>query len=352
MRICSRQLINRNELFERLVLVSLLSVMWIFFGFNTMNPDYEAYSKIYLGIYPDHEFGFLFLCRVFRNLGLSYQQFLIILSFICLLILYQSLKKYSGNILLVIMLYCIFPFVLDCIQIRSFLAELIVLYSLRYLITNKRGNSCKYFVGILIATSMHYFAAIYLILLISKLPFKKKQMIAYFGVIIVLVMVVSYTDFIPIMVNKVLHSNKVYENFINRARFGFIIPCFYQFVSFVIFWIGYKKCIELNNETLVITMRHYALNVLFRINVLMFILFPFYIFTFNFFRVYRVILIINYIVIGNVLKYCKFMQWKSYKLYKIIAISYVVCLSIIYILRSDYMLKTFFSNNILLELLG
>ncbi|MGL5613951.1 EpsG family protein, partial [Cetobacterium sp.] len=118
----------------------LFMIMLIFCMFNYKNSDYEGYKFIYNNLNSPEiilEKGYVLVLKIIRYFTENYQAVVIIVGFFTLSFLSLTVKK-MGNYQKFIKLYFIFPFFLDIIQIRFFLAYTIFLISISYYFEKKR----------------------------------------------------------------------------------------------------------------------------------------------------------------------------------------------------------------------
>ena len=155
-----------------LILVVLFVSSWVIFGFNTYNPDYKHYEYAYNTNFKGstEEIGFKTLCRLFKLMGASYGTFLIVMSFMCLLILVKSINDYTDSPVFVYIAYLFYPFFIDVIQIRMFMSEVVMLYAIRYLMDNSKKNMLIYICLNCLAMTFHSTAITYFVLLIVYIP--------------------------------------------------------------------------------------------------------------------------------------------------------------------------------------
>lgn len=135
-------------------------------------PDSENYQTIYYSALAGNSFGieigFFYLCKLGNAVGLSYISFRMIYVAAAMAILIAAVIKYKSNALPFFACYLIYPFLLDSIQIRSAMAQSIVIYAATFLMSknnNKRAirkNGIIYVVLVLIAASQHIIALLYL----------------------------------------------------------------------------------------------------------------------------------------------------------------------------------------------
>jgi len=331
---------------SKFVMISLFLLLWILFGFNTSNADYMIYNLIYDGHYPNHEFGFMLLVNLFSNLGFTYQQFLISISLICYLILFRIINKYTIGTNYVIALYFIFPFMLDVVQIRNFIAMTIILLGIQYLLSDKKRATIKYIVAVLAASSIHYTSLFYLILVFARFKSWKKLLLT-FSMISIVGATIAYTNIIPSAMGIIFESDKVTNWFQGRTRFGFLIPIIFQLISFgFVYYSHYKyrkteQKKENDNNVYpndrfknVDVHQNKLLEIVFRINIVLLIAIPFYIFNVSFFRLFRNVLLLNYIVVTNGTLYYFKDKYERF-IYKIAFSVYVISLLIYFIIQNN-----------------
>ena len=140
---------------------------WILFGFNTMNLDYLNYKARYEGAGGlISEPLFLYTLKVFSRLGLTYQQFLLIFSLAGLLLMSAAILTYSPFPALVLFFYILFPFCLDTVQIRFFMASALILFSAFFLLKFQTAPKFRfillYFLFMAAAVGMHYSALFFI----------------------------------------------------------------------------------------------------------------------------------------------------------------------------------------------
>ncbi|OQO70410.1 hypothetical protein BH747_06845 [Enterococcus villorum] len=168
-------IINLFEVFRnknnKLVLLLSVVILGLIFAGGTENTDMVYYKATYFDDarikYKATEFGFYYFvqfCRQFQ-LGLFGMRGLVF--FLSALLIGATVKKYCVNNHLFVIIYTLFLFFIDAIQLRNLLAIAIVVYSFPYLLENKR---LKYFVGIVVASLFHTISLFYLpfLLLSSK----------------------------------------------------------------------------------------------------------------------------------------------------------------------------------------
>lgn len=310
--------IKQRDISTRLFyVISFLALCYVFVH-RDGRPDYEMYNMIYYGVYPDHEIGYMALNTFFSKLGFDFRQFLMVISFVGLMLVFKTLFNQCNMKIAILITYIWFPFLNDGIQIRSFLANALIIIAFKYLLSPRRKDIAKYVLFVLLAASMHYYAFIFVALLLAKMKFSKRQL-AMISIFVSFVGIILFrtTDWIPNLMSAIFGAgSKVASNFYSEGALGFVIPIVLQVLHFAIFYRTYriKNHFISYNEGLYGAMfsdemfRYkngidaYKSEVLLRTNIIfMMILFPLYTFDIEFFRVYRALFIVNSIYIYNVM---------------------------------------------------
>lgn len=162
---------------SKVLFVFLFVWLWIIFGWNYANGDYQNYLynydyEILVVESSPLEIGYIFFAETFKSIGFSFQQFLQIYSLLGLMLIGSTIYRFSNRPSLVMILYLIYPFFWDVNQIRNFMAMAIVIFFSRYILTERR-NYLKFLLGILLASSFHTVAFIYILFIfINKVSIK------------------------------------------------------------------------------------------------------------------------------------------------------------------------------------
>ena len=152
------------------ILGIISSCLWIIYAFNTDNADYAAYAKWYMltgsgGRQDRFEIGYTLFMVYANKLGLNFQQFLMIYSGIGIFLIAQSLYRYCNYPSFAMLLYFLYPFFFDIVQIRNFMAEAIIFFALRYLEKFNIKNLAIFLLLVLLACTFHKTAIVSLMYL-------------------------------------------------------------------------------------------------------------------------------------------------------------------------------------------
>lgn len=199
---------------SRLRYVLFFISIWILIGFNTGNADSSQYVAMFnaakAGNFYYAERGFLYLCMIVGKMGFNYQVFLAVYSLIALLLISDFIKHNTDYPSLALLLYGIFPFLFDAVQIRNLMAEAIFLYALKYLKKFNVKNLLKYIGLILLASTQHTIALSYLVFLFVY--FKDKKRIAFFSLSANCAVIVLYKTFLG-QILMAITSNRLNYSF-------------------------------------------------------------------------------------------------------------------------------------------
>lgn len=302
--------------------IALFLFMWLLMGWNTGNPDFENYlirfnrfsnlaGLILAGITDP---GFSIINIFFNSLGFDFYQSRIIISFICLYFVYSTIQKYSLYPAFVSVFYFVFIFALDVTQFRNFVAYSIVIFAIRFLFQKGSKGIIIFSALILIASSIHSACLFYLILVLSRSKINLK-IILILLVIVFLVKSVFYkyyaltldTDKLTdryqqgisiialLSVILVQALNAVYINIykpfvlnksITTTTYNYRLKK--KLVPIGDYYTNIDDILELSNS-----------NIIPIISLLLLLLIPFYVDNMTYSRIFRNIVILNFIYLSN-----------------------------------------------------
>lgn len=141
------------------------------------NNDFKTYNDAYMHITDaNSQFELLYVAisDIFFGMGLPYQVFLFCISFVALALIGSTVYRYSYKPEIVLLLYFVFPFIIDATQIRNFVSMAICIYSFRFLVDKNSYWIINYYLGITIALLFHS-ATIVLYIIPILMCFKKQH---------------------------------------------------------------------------------------------------------------------------------------------------------------------------------
>jgi hypothetical protein len=275
---------------------SIVILMCILFSGNQSSADYENYYHLYEVIFnggagfQTSQVGLVLLFELSSWFGLNYNQFLIFASFSGMLLLSITINKYSKKTNLVYLLYFIYPFLLDVVQIKHFLAMTIIVFTLSFLLSDKKSAKLKFTLGVLIAATIHYVALIFLpLFFVTKRSLKQVYFIALCGAC----MLFLADKFLPLdtIMQSFMGNDRVNDYFNNRPSWGFFLPILIQatMLSFIFFA---RRLLLLKNKNTI------YVDLIYKINIYLLILIPLYMINANFERAFRILFVPNFIVLS------------------------------------------------------
>ncbi len=283
----------------------LLIIMFLLFAYVKSNVDMGAYLNWYDQInslgdiaLTDPAFGFLML--IGKKFGLSYFEFLGFLGITGLLFLFIVFRRYSKCFSVVLALYFILDFPAEVIQIRAFIAE-IVMYILMmeyigdlYIENFNKNNWKRLGILLLLGILFHSANAFYFLLFIPILLKNRNKLIMVVLIGCILVPSASLIlQFIPIPILQ----EKLQYYFINaRSELGFTA------LMYVLLYLGITMFIYRLAQKTTDYVDWKKLDRLIEIHIISMIACVLLLyFSSNFYRILRAIMVVDSMVIGN---YC------------------------------------------------
>ena len=127
----------------------LLFFMWVLFWGNFDNADYLNYKNLYDYVsysgtgYSTSQIGLVLIMKLASRIGFEYHHFLMLLSLVGIYLISHTVNRYTDKPQFVFLLYCVYPFLLDIVQVKHFLAMSIIVYSFKYLEHEGTSNNIK-----------------------------------------------------------------------------------------------------------------------------------------------------------------------------------------------------------------
>ena len=285
---------------SKLLALLIFIIMFLLMGLNHGNADYLMYNSLFLKYgkaltYSNTELIFQYLCKLFYSLGKGYNYFLFIYSFIGMTFMYLSVRKTAKYPVLVALLYFCFSFFLDAVQIRHFMASSLICYGLTFLLKDDRKmkDILIYLLFNILAIGFHFMAILYLLFLL--LPLIEKNSLKD-----TLIKTLMITCPIFLIINTSLFFDFI-GNFIPKAKIDAyfisgdwkvstlvtVILILVQLIPLVILYLSKTyKTSKLARKVMIL-------------NILLIVVTPFYFYTVEFGRVFRGIIIMDYIALTN-----------------------------------------------------
>ncbi|MGJ1266083.1 EpsG family protein [Sphingobacterium spiritivorum] len=152
---------------SRTITILFFLFMWTLWGANTWNGDSEAYkwqfdNAIWNINTGEYERGYVLLTFVLKYIGLTYQQFLGLISFIVLTSILISVMKYSKYPALFSLMYFL-VFIMEFVYLRNYIVHALLLFGVILVLEKVKYYKLWFILIVLLATSIHSTAIIGLI---------------------------------------------------------------------------------------------------------------------------------------------------------------------------------------------
>ncbi|WP_100333075.1 EpsG family protein [Bacillus alkalisoli] len=301
----------------KLIAFLLLIFAWVLYWGNTDNPDYANYTRLYTSILngedifigTDLQYGFRLLIKLGTIMGMSFEVFLAVTTLLSFLLIHSTVKRFSGNYNYIYLLYFIFPFFIDVVQFKNFIAMSIFIYSIKYLLNSSFKSKILYCALILIAGTIHYAALFYLPMVLINIKKKNTliRFIAGFSIIGSLIILINgkQIPFINELISIIFESEKIEFWLDSKTNLGFILFWALQIFSFVMAKVSRdmflkntknpENALYCYNNKDIVAKRLMFVNLVYWINIMAFLYLPFYLLASSFTRLMRNIILLNYI---------------------------------------------------------
>lgn len=279
--------------------------MWVLIGGLQGGADYNNYVAMFnmFGQSKPTVIGleslYTLSCYFSTQLGINFEIYSLITTGVSLLLIISTIIKFTNRPCFVMSLFYFFPMADCAIQRRNFIASAIVIFGIRFLINSGIGNKFKFVLCVVIASGFHSLALIYLLFLVSDYISiaTVKKFIIPFDIICFLL-----TPFIPKIASLIVNEQKMYSYFYdlsNRLSLAKVVAfILWQIINTVIilYFSRLKNIASIETHDLKYDKFD---GVCVNINILLTMLLPFFYYNSTFFRIYRNIIILNYILVAN-----------------------------------------------------
>lgn len=248
---------------SKFIAFALFVLMWTLWGWNTWNGDYDVYASNYQNItFAGYEIGYKTLYNIGNILGLSFQEFLIVYSFIVLGIIAYIVFRYVPWPAFAAAIYLLI-FFQEFVYLRYALANSLAVLAIYAGITHQ--NKKSWYIGVvLLAVTIHYAALIYLMFIPAfrngALSLRKSAKYLITAALAVLVVMNFSSSFFNTYILYKLSHYAVEEHTITNSA---ILLLFIIIMVIVV----YSKVFK--SKTVEIPYKHkLAVNVIYNINIL------------------------------------------------------------------------------------
>ncbi len=253
--------------------------------------------------------GWLALCIVGNKLGLSYILFKTIIFAMGLLLIRTTIRKISIKKINPLLFYLIFPALLDCIQIRFFIAASIVVFAIPWLFKPNLKRIIFYILAVSVASLIHNSCLFYFIFCFIPLLKKFKTHVITILIFICVFAFIILKDYVVLMFYYILPETQYarINNYLtgdHTSYYGIIVYAFLFIIH--LFAINRIKLLYANDlSTNGKMMKYEVIKTVEIINVFLCISIAFVFLNSDFMRLQRGMLILNYILFADALYYHK-----------------------------------------------
>lgn len=286
----------------------IIQSIWILIliCFNSNSADflntqalYDNTNSLSLGSEGFFMNGYYFLSILAKNLGLNFIEFNGILAAISTILIYYVILKLSNNICIAMSLFMLYPLVSSVIQKRWYLAMGIIVLACYLLleVNNKKIATIWYIILIALACQFHTAAVYFFTLIIFYwIPDKFKNFVEIFGLFFLslfrnqLSVILQSTDNKSLAGKSEFYFETLASN--NLWHYLFWLIWHLLFVLLIIYLLKDSKVREVLGDK-------YS-NYLKILNMWSLLIIPLYSFDPVFSRLFRVVILFNYIAISNI----------------------------------------------------
>jgi len=319
-----------------LALFTVLALLIILMASNTHNPDYYIYKRWYeFNIIGTSEYLYFFISGLFNKIGFSFDIFRIIYSIICLLLINSTVRKIYGDSVFFWFLYFLYPFMMDVVQVRNFIAMSIFIYAIPLLLSKKRWD---WLIFLALLAAAVFFQKIFILFLpvAFLMKFKESKIFKYImviGILIVVMLTIFFSSGLGIFADWLLENFAEYDFRINtymKSNFEFVKQLFFVAANFFLLFLSKnildnRKKIEPERFTrdLKAGLQFKFVELMYWINLFIFLYSPLIVINSSFSRLFRNVIPLNYLAAVCTISFIK--PDKSQKnLNKIIYISAIL----------------------------
>lgn len=270
--------------------------MWILLAFNNGGGDYLVHEKIYesssfnnLSVFNSPLY--IVICAIFKKFGVEFIIINFLLNTLGLILINKIVKNNTKNKGIVLSFLLIYPLIESIIQKRFFIASCFAIYGFDLLIRKQKKYNVKSFVFIIISALLHqscYAYVLFWILMQFDLKKINKSIIFLTGICYCCIPI------IPKLLEKIFPAGKV-NLYFNELKMDLIdgilwmvLHAIFVIITYLIY--NYRKRNEENEK---------IAGEIYKLNLITLLILPLYYYEATFIRIYRGILIFNYILLAN-----------------------------------------------------
>lgn len=319
---------------KSVMIIDMLS-LGLIIGLRTNSFDYYNYLVEYnmaqtvptsLADFP----GYNIVMRCAQNMGLDFKQFVLVVALISIALLGIGMMRFSKYAPFALSLFIVYPFGHEAIQMRTFLADAMVISVLPLLLIDYQTresnilSKCSFFIITFLASTIHSLCWFYLIVAIIYLLFRdnKRYILLISSITVITILLIRLNIFSGIL-SSALSDDKLGHWVQGSTNLGSI---FYAFLTILMYLLVRFAVIHTVNGMKDDSFKKIRINILnYSATALLIVPLLSYDITFN--RLWRIFLILLYLVAGEYIYKANFD--KSKFAYIFILLMMIVSMSII-----------------------
>lgn len=205
-------LFTRNRYLEFICTGILLFCLWVLFGFSE-SADLENYRTMFfqassfnpieiITSFTGRDKGYMFINSLSSWLGMNFNEFHVVFASGWLFFMIYVSKKITNSTLIVLLLYLLWPFFMDVIQLRTTLVDLLVFIAIYISSKQEKFSDIKACFIVVLACTIHILAIVYLPFFFFK-KFHRTKFVM--GIVLAISILLPLYDnlFIGILANKI-----------------------------------------------------------------------------------------------------------------------------------------------------
>lgn len=304
---------------------AFLLCLIVLMGANTYNADFSTYQWLYTAKIPYGEPGYRLLTQLGYLLGLSYQQFRLILAALFLIILHRGVQKLTTHSAEFMAFYFCYPFFLDLIQLRNFMMMALLVYASHFLLTNTYRGVTLFTLLVLLGASFQILGVLYLLVVpLYTLDSTNVGKISLLGVVFLLAIVVMSPPIAQLLLAALgqLHLSHLSLYFVQKVHLGYLPFWLFSLFDLAFTYFSYRYLTE---RQLLTPQKRQVIWLAFIFTIVGVVTMPLYTFEFSFARALRNVVpfvVITYLITREALPAKYYLRW----CYSGVFLSYFACL--------------------------
>lgn len=295
---------------SKLLTILMVLFMVVVIGFRTQGGDYIIYFNEYkwsvYQTYSDiHYVGYLFIEKYAHSLGIEFDQWLFIVAVVSILLTYSGISRLTNNVNAVLALYFIYPFTHEAIQVRTFLANSLFIFALPLVLCDEEQDKKRtiikrilFYILSAIACTFHFEAAIYVAMITLMLFLPKKYSKSYVFVFSIILFFLIEFGILPKIISN--FNTRIAYWISGRTGLGIVFPIAFTIGIWYLSQILGKRCVLVEKEN---PEKQQFYQKLLRLSDFIILLIPMFCYDITFNRLWRLFLVIDYIMLARIIPY-------------------------------------------------